>query len=239
MNLHIRWSDLPDDDYGFAGYYGEYQKDIDNGSFQVVPQLLKNRKWAQIADNTSYSLFNTGIREDKAETAPKAKLINESFLGNITPQEFVPSIQKEEEYYFNMFSRTGFFRLVLTNPSMGFGHSQYQKIISDVLMQKARSKGVVQMPNLPYAPQMEHVLIDYCSEEDEMVLDDDTPNGNQIFHISPVRTHASEQFVRHSRSSISFLPCRGKATCCWASIGIEGGETIRLFVDIATSGKRN
>ena len=230
FDLHVRWNDLPDDDYGFAAYYRQYPGNIDNCSFRITPQILKNRKWQPLPGNNEDFLFSTGTINGKAGTAPKAKLSAESCFNTIKPEEVVPSLLKEEEYYFNMFSRSGFFRFTLTRPPIGFGHSEYQKLISDVLLQKVRSKKAVEMPNLPVAPRIEQISVDYQSEG-ELTLSDNPEKGNQVFHIHPFG------LVPLNNSSnlrqFSFVPSwSGQGNLLLGFDGVEGGETIRLYFDL-------
>ena len=230
MNIHFHWSDLPDDDYGFAGYYSQYQNDIDNCSFLVTSQTLKNRKWQPMASNSKYFLFNTDLEEGRHGTAPKAKLMEASHLAGIQTDEQEPCIQKEEEFNFNMFSRAGFFRLALTNPAMGFGHSQYQKIISDSILEKIQSKKRIEMPNLPYAPQIDQISVDYWSSE-EITLDVNRKHGSQFFHIHPF----GQTLLNNSANirKFSFVPeLSGQGNLLLGFDGVEGGETIRLFIDM-------
>jgi hypothetical protein len=235
LNLHIRWSDLPDDDYGFAGYYAQYEKSIDNCSFEVKAETLKNRKWVPINSDLKKHLFCTDASNGEFSTAPNAKLIEESCLKNIQLAEFLPSEVEEEEYKFNMFTRNGFFRLVLHNPAMGFGHHQFQKLISDVMMQKAHSKKMVQTPNPPFSPQIEQITIDYVSE-DEITLGVSKSGNNEVFHIHPFGL----KLLNNSSNShnFHFIPdFTSRGNLLFGFDKVEGGETVRLFVDMLPQNK--
>lgn len=227
LNLHARWSDLPDDEYGFFSYYNQYPGKISNCSFRVVPQLLKNRKWLHINESPEYFLFNTITQETAPETEDKAPLSADSHLMNIFPKEQIPVGQKEEEFAFNMFTGNGFFRLMLSAPSTGFGHLQYQKLISDVLMQKVRTKKQIDMPNLPYAPQMEHFSVDYSSEE-ELHLAQQT---SQIYHLQPFGTNLLNN-AKNINHFCMVPSISGQANLLFGLDHVNGGEIIRLFVDM-------
>lgn len=235
FNVNIRWTDLPDNDYGFAGYYSDYQKEINNCSFEINAQTLKNKQWISAKDNKSYYLFSTNYENGKTVTAPNAKLIHETFFVNLKTPECLPTIQSEQDYKFDMFTRNGYFRFVLANPSMGFGHIQFQKLLSDVLMQKVRSKKIIQTPNPPFAPQIEQITIDYFSEDD-INLTIPSKNNHQIYHIHPfglIQLNNSS-----SNSKFNFIPdFSTQGNILFGFDNIKAGDTLRIFVELLPQNK--
>ena len=236
IDINLKWGNLPDDEYGFAGYYFQYDKGIDNCSFTVQPEMLRNRKWVPADGDPSCFLFNTAIEDGIPHTEPRFRLLNETRFNGIRFNNSVEQFVEEEDFRYNMFAANGFFRLRLSNPDIGFGHHQYQKILSDVLMKNARSKKILQTPNPPFSPQAEYVSIDYEAEE-EIILGHTIKKCNgEIFHLHPF----GETLINKKGSMKAFRAVPvidGQANLLWGFDNVSGGETIHLYVSLSPQQK--
>lgn len=231
IDIKIEWANLPAEDYGFADYYFQYQKEIDNCSFVVEPEVLKNRKWVPVHSKKGYYLFNTDTGDELGSTYPKAPLSNESVLLGITPDDFVRQKIREEEFSYNMFATNGFFRLKLVSPEIGFGHQHYHRILSDVLMQNARTKKYVKAPNPPFAPQAEMISINYVSEDEISVMRASEGFGEALYHLHPFGE--SELNIFATRKSFRGIPdFESRGSLLFGFENVKGGETIRLYIGL-------
>jgi hypothetical protein len=230
ISIKIKWANLPADKYGFADYYLQYQKSIDNCSFTVEPEVLKNRRWFPVKGKKSYFLFNTDTGNSIA-TLPKAPLKSETILGNIIPDDFVRQKIREEDFGYNMFASNGFFRVKLTNPEMGFGHQHYQRILSDVLIQNARTKKLVPVPNPPFSPQAEYINIDYVSEDEISVTKRYEGFGESLSHLHPFGENVLDIFGTQKAFRIvpDFI---NRGNLLFGFDNVIGGETIRLYTSL-------
>ncbi|KOY86180.1 hypothetical protein AD998_08480 [bacterium 336/3] len=216
LQVNIKWFNLPKNPNGFMGYYQEYNSDIDNASFQARFSSLIGGRWLPNEDSKDamvYQLFKTkpseiGVKSD-TETVANASLqsdVNFKIETSRIKQQANYTDINSETNYSNLVSR-GFVKLELINPPVAFGHSIFPAILSEVLMDNAKS-GIMSglrnklvanqpkrnQPNQPYTPQIETISLDYKSSE-TILLDSrakkntNTENTGCFFHIHPFGEH--------------------------------------------------
>jgi len=228
VDIKIKWANLPTDSSGFADYYFEYQKEIDNCSFMVEPEILKNRKWVPTQGKKGYYLFNTDVGDEAGTTLSKAPLSSESLFKGIAPNDFVRQKIGKEEFSYNMFATNGFFRLRLTSPEIGFGHQHYHRILSNVLMQNARSKKYVKAPNPPFAPQAEFITLNYIAEDEISIMRASEGFGEALYHLHPFGQSFLNIFA--TRKPFRGIPdFESKGNLLFGFDHVNGSETIRLY----------
>jgi len=156
IDLIIDWGNLPSDATGMKSYYKGYGLPVDNTSFRVKADYLTDNQWK---DAGEYPLFGT---------VADGPLEKETVIRGIDVKSMSQSAVSEEDYDYSIHSRDGFVKFTLQSPETGFGEKAYRNIFSGYFLEKALSKkklpGYVQ-PNEPYKPIVEHIKLNYVSEE--------------------------------------------------------------------------
>ena len=234
FDLTINWANLPEHENGFAGYYELYENEINNCSFTVVAEALKNRKWHPEIQSHPRFLFNTRSEDKSGGVAPYGELSAESKLNNIGFKDLNRQEIEQQDFNYNMFAHGGFFKLRISGPANGFGHSEFQKTLSDTLIKNIKLKKGLRLPNPPFVPQVEHISVNYSSE-DEIKLG--TPSGflsDEVSYIHPF-LNSSPDFIP-AKSVFKLIPSyNSNGNLLLGLDGVNGGETIRLFMLLSPS----
>ncbi len=234
FDLTINWTNLPEHDNGFAGYFELYENGINNCSFTVEAEALKNRKWQSEAPSRTRFLFNTITEVSDEEVAPYGKLAPESRLTgiqfkNLNRQQTVPA-----DFTYNMFTSDGLFKLRLAGPAFGFGHTCYQKTFSGALIKNIRSKKDMQLPNPPFVPQAGHITVNYTSEDEIKPGNSSGPLGSEISYIHPFMNNSPD--LVPPGNTFNLIPSyNSKGNLLLGLDHVSGGETIRLFMLLSPS----
>ena len=206
LKIQLRWSDLPDDATGFAGYYEKYTdppfKGKRNSSYTTFFQLRVNGQWSDNFDSKS-QLFNpsTGgvLEADKTISSNNGQL-------NIL--SFAPDLPEFEE--FTNALPQGFIRMVL---EQDFGHRIYPRFIS---------AGA----NPPYTPTLQSVSLGYRSSQ-TIHPGEQNPNA-RLFHIAPFN---SEEMW--SEQGDNFLPKLPQATLLLGFSNVVPPQNLHLLFQLA------
>ncbi len=234
FDLTINWANLPEHENGFAGYYALYDNKVDNCSFTVVAEALKNRKWQPESYSNSWFLFNTQSANPDEGVAPFGTLSTESKLTdvqfkNLKKQQIAPS-----DYTYNMFASGGFFKLRLSGPTSGFGHADYQKALSDTLIQNIKAKKGMQLPNPPFAPQVEFLSINYTSEDEIKLGQLSGLFPDEVSFIHPFQNNSPD--LVPAGNFFKLIPSyNSDGNLLLGFSNVSGGETICLFLLLSPS----
>lgn len=226
VKLHCKWLQLPTGPEGFYGHYRGYARQIDNYSFRVRTEWLKGKKWETDGSGSQY-LF--GPATDGHLTATGS--LPENSQINWYPEGNMPLFRGQEEQYVYGRSPSGFFRMVLDGPEMGFGHAVYQSLFSELMIANARRRHPLPAPALPVSPLLESVEVDYVAEEEICFAPGQSRGDGRLFYLDSVGSGIKP--VKPDRPF--YLAERlGKTGCLLfgftKAIGID---RIRFFVDIA------
>lgn len=175
VKLACKWQQLPIDENGFAGHYKEYKHNIDNHSFRVRTEWLNNRKWTE-SGITSLLFNSSGI----------ASRVKEESEFSFIQQGVVPANRQKEECYDYSVARNGFFRLLLENPEIGFGHTVYRELFSRIMMENGHLKKKHALPQEPVSPMMSEIRVSYMAE-DEFISSSPAAQDIKIYHIIPLQ----------------------------------------------------
>lgn len=106
-----------------------------------------------------------------------------------------PSIQNEPLKY-TAASTSGFMKMTLTGPPEGFGSGIYSNVISWVALQNAtvisqwwNSGTIIQPPNLPFAPKLSSLTVDYVSSKAYDLTQKTADYPIQFFTYTPFETY--------------------------------------------------
>ena len=156
--LKVNWADLPTTSQGFAEHYRVYDHGIDNDSFAVSLETLKEGQWVAESNREKHVLFGD---EPGMGERPAAK----TRLTITDPRLLEAAPIKEGDSSFSPASRNGFFKVTLSGPEIAFGHHIYPELLTRRLMLQAKVKKGVELPNAPYTPMVSSVEMDYDAVE--------------------------------------------------------------------------
>ncbi len=227
VNLYCKWLQLPSGPEGFYGHYREYGQQIDNYSFRVRTEWLDGKKWK--SDQVGIQgLF--GSPGDGYSTA-KGALPEESRV-SWSPDGNIPVAGGNEDRYAYGMSSSGFFRMVLDEPEMGFGHALYHTLFAEVMIANAHRKRPLPAPALPVSPLIESVEVSYESEE-ELYFTAGQNRGNiRLFYMDSMGFSTLESIG--SDAPFYLAKRLGEAgNLLFGFTKAVGIDRIRFFVDIA------
>jgi hypothetical protein len=122
-----------------------------NDSFKVDVAILQNGKWKPLA-NSPVALFDSGT----------AQVSNDRLLNfTLSATSIIPNLEPFTSY--NLNTKNGFLRLVLSNPPEAFGHDKYPKVYGEQVIDLARGKALVTLPNEPYTPTIQSICCSYTA----------------------------------------------------------------------------
>ena len=162
VELHFRWLHLPVGNGGLEEHYREYHKGVNNRSFRARTEYLQNREWKRTYGIEEHYLFCTSSASvPVAADAVKeeTKIVFEVPEVVLSPLDDIPRFRPGEV-------RSGFYRLVLSAPDMGFGTHEYRRLFAEVMMENSHRRKKRSLPEPPLALQMDAVSLNYTAEEE-------------------------------------------------------------------------
>jgi hypothetical protein len=169
LTLNLQWSGLPVPPDSLESVYSAYGSGLTDDSFRGCLSVLSNYAWTPIATISSapdapasFPLFDV----DSNGVVPTASR-SFSFATNAA---FAPLDQAALVY--NATCKTGFFRLQLTDPSIGFGQQVYPQLLTSTMIANGRAAAWEQqqpMPRAPINPMLASISVDYTAHV-ELVL---------------------------------------------------------------------
>ena len=227
VNLSCRWQQLPDHPEGFYGHYREYGTEIDNFSFRVRTEWLAGKKWQADAVNGQYLFM-------PADGTPLLRngCIPESTRLTCRITGILPPVTGGEDTYIYGRSRSGFIKVVLDEPAMGFGHAAYRQIFAEIMMLNSHRKHPLPLPALPVSPVVEHWELDYVAEETICFAAGQPKSRTKLYHICPL---AAENLlpVEVDHPVVLSKGPEDSGNLLLGFRGALGYEQVRLFIDVA------
>lgn len=201
------WLQLPVSDQGFYDTYKMYSPPLDNSSFKIRKDYLSQNKWC-VESTATDNLFSY--------EAPKGKVKKES--------SFFWSVGKEAEL-------DGSFRMELTGPAIGFGHTAFRKIFSDCVVQNSYAKKKALPPEVPVTPLMNLPEISYSADEVvRMQPGEDT--SIRLYYVHPLMDDCMRD-IDLTSPPLLFEGVSNKRNLLFGFSGAKGETFIRFFVDVA------
>lgn len=227
VELHCQWQQLPDHPEGFYGYYQGYHAGIDNFSFRARMEWLAGKKWQSKADNTQY-LFTPveGSCLLRNTSIPGFTRLTCRLAGALPP------VMAGEESYIYGRSRSGFIKVVLDEPEIGFGHTAYRQIFTEVMMQNSRRKNPLPLPALPVSPMVEHWELNYVAEETVCFAVGQAESRTKLFHICPLTAGNLLPADMECPVTLAKGP-KDSGNLLLGFRGALGYERVRLFIEVA------
>ncbi len=165
IDLFVKWNQLPLHPKGLKGHYAAYPGNMHNDSFKVRTRYLSDNNWFPTTWKNTFSLFRDAETEDPTASKMDKAVSNTSDFRKIFVKKMVPFQFSEEAYKYTIKTRTGFIKMTLESPDMGFGNQEYRDLFTErMMMKKWRKK---RLPPLlqPIFPHVENMTLNYRSED--------------------------------------------------------------------------
>lgn len=186
VELSFHWQHLPTCNGGLEEYYRNYGKEIDNRSFRGRIDRLCNRNWKPLPEAEPVYLFRTSRQPVPARNDLLAEYSDIKFsLSDSVVLPYHPSASFELGE-----AHSGFYRLVLTEPDMGFGGSEYRRLFADVMMYNSHARRKKPLPEIPLSLLMDAPSLSYTAEED-CYFSVGSVTGNRFSYICPLSEEIS------------------------------------------------
>lgn len=163
VDFRFNWQHLPTCYGGLKEYYDTYGAGIDNRSFAGRIDQLRNREWKPLDASDPVYLFRTSGSSVPAKEDP---LVGKTRIRFPLSETAVLPFGREEAYRLGDV-RSGFYRLVLTSPEMGFGEHEYRRLFAEVMIYNSRARRKKPLPEPPLsllmdAPQLGYTACEEC-----------------------------------------------------------------------------
>ena len=244
--LSLGWSytNLPSDFESVEEYYKTYNREIQDDSFKLKLTALSD-----------YSFSRSGTKDieiDMFESDEEGRTRADRFIEEIDVAAFnlKPNFDLREEDMLNYSNddETGYIKMELTEPQIGFGSSAFASIYNDSVNQATqnppkREAISISPPNEPYSPMIENLSMNYESASslyfnESNVSENDNDQDNRFYLISPFGVE--QTFSKHGISSnhlIHHFNFEGEFI-----IGLENiqaPQTLNFLIEIKKSGNEN
>lgn len=190
FDIKLRWkySNLDTIDNNLKDYYKNYNININNRSFNLGVSFLSDFNYTSIKEYEKFEMFDEveGLLSENKEF----------IIRSISNSKINPIYSLKDEYIedFSNNYETGFIKVSLLEPSIGFGFNLYGKLSSQLLLDSVNPKKKDNNNsfeiNEPFAPKINNFFIDYTTGttlyfDESLRLSNDFEEDNSFFHISP------------------------------------------------------
>lgn len=150
--LRGTWNKIPNG--GYTLLYKDYdlEQPIKNGSFKAICEWQENSQW-NVCGNSPIQLFETDKnRNVKEDVELTLNIADNSLLGT------------NDSYAYTK-KANGFYRIRLSEPSIGFGMDVYRKQFAEVMVHnsKAKERNQKPVPNMPIMPMLADTTLSYTA----------------------------------------------------------------------------
>lgn len=173
---------------GFKPIYSHYEtaRPIDDDSFRVRCEWQEDNRWHE-CENSPLPLFCKDGDGNLSEDAVfEFGLTEKNLTGGMMPYRR---------------DRKGFYRLVLSEPAIGFGTDAYYRQFAEVMMHNSREKEKNRkpVPSPPQVPMLSDVTFGYEAEEELS-----PENGDRLYLLNG--TGGYEECTDYENNAPAFLP---------------------------------
>ncbi len=229
INVAIKWNQLPLHPKGLKGHYAAYPEKVENDTFKIRVRYLSDNNWFTTPGKNSFSLFEDAVTEDPNAAKMDKAVSEQSSFDKIIIKKMVPFELSEEEYKYTIKTRTGFVRLTLEKPDMGFGNQEYRDLFTERMMMKKWRKKRLPVLLPPIFPHVENITLDYRSE-DIIDLRKNARNSNVIVdQLHPFGVVSSREVSTNTGIPFVFSQ-ETDASLMLGFKNVKGGELFSTFI---------
>lgn len=211
VSLKGTWNKLPDD--GYTAVYKDYalSQAVTNSSFQVTCEWQENSKW-NMCRNSPVQLFCTDTSGN----------IKEEAEFHLDIADFSP-LAVGSTFRYNKKAK-GFYRIRLSEPSIGFGMDVYRQQFAEVMVHnsKAKERNQKPVPAMPQVPMIADAVLGYTAM-------DSFGENDRLYRINETNGY---EIVNLGTESIQLLPDLRKHYLYLNLDDVEGLKRIRLYFSL-------
>lgn len=163
VTFSCNWQQLPACQGGLKEYYQSYGQDIDNCSFRGRIDQLRNRVWKPLDTSEPCYLFQTSHEISVPE---KAAMLAERSIVHFEVRDNAVLPVGQADAFRPGETRSGFYRLVMTSPDMGFGTHEYRRLFAETMMFNSHKRKKTPLPAAPLSLLMDAPQLSYTAEEE-------------------------------------------------------------------------
>lgn len=211
VSLKGTWNKLPDG--GYTAVYKDYalSHPVTNSSFKVTCEWQENSRW-NVCRNSPVQLFCTDVSGNIKEEA--------EFHFDIA--DFSP-LAVGSTFRYNKKAK-GFYRIRLSEPSIGFGMDVYRRQFAEVMVNnsKAKERNQKPVPAMPQVPMIADAVLGYTAM-------DSFGENDRLYRINETNGY---EIVNLGTESIQLLPDLRKHYLYLNLDDVEGLKRIRLYFSL-------
>lgn len=211
VSLKGTWNKLPDG--GYTAVYKDYAlaQPVTNSSFKATCEWQENSRW-NVCRNSPVQLFSTDASGNIKEEA--------EFHFDIA--DFSP-LAVGSTFRYNKKAK-GFYRIRLSEPSIGFGMDVYRQQFAEVMVHNSKAKERYQkpVPAMPQVPMIADAVLGYTAM-------DSFGENDRLYRLN--ETNGYER-VNLGTESIQLLPDLRKHYLYLNLDDVEGLKRIRLYFSL-------
>lgn len=211
VSLKGTWNKLPDG--GFTAVYKDYalSQPVTNGSFKASCEWQENSRW-NVCRNSPVQLFSTDALGN----------IKEDAEFHLDIADFAP-LAVGNTFGYNKKAK-GFYRIRLSEPSIGFGMDVYRRQFAEVMVHnsKAKERNQKPVPDMPQVPMIADAVLGYTAM-------DSFGDNDRLYRIN--ETNGYER-VNLCTESIQLLPDLRKHYLYLNLDDVEGVKRIKLYFSL-------
>lgn len=244
LKINVEWHNLPDHKRGMQGYYKEYGLNVRNDSFKVRLSALSGGSfYPASSEPTETQLEYRLFHEEEVKEGLATKTVFEGM--DLKAFNIKPDYTLQLPPVFTNNARSGYFKVELTSPRMGFGHDDYATIYTGVVTQNAnpKRKEELPLPKQPYTPYVKTLTLDYSASTQINIISIGTISKGehaveQLYHIHPfgiICTYREGRMLNRSlvptydEDAYLYIGLRGMNPPCTLSLYFELRENQDLF----------
>lgn len=211
VSLKGTWNKLPDG--GYTAVYKDYalSQPVTNSSFKVTCEWQENSRW-NVCRNSPVQLFSTDASGN----------IKEDAEFHLDIADFAP-LAVGNTFGYNKKAK-GFYRIRLSEPSIGFGMDVYRQQFAEVMVHnsKAKERNQKPVPAMPQVPMIADAVLGYTAM-------DSFGDNDRLYRIN--ETNGYER-VNLGTESIQLLPDLRKHYLYLNLDEVESLKRIRLYFSL-------
>ena len=211
VSLKGTWNKLPDD--GYTAVYKDYAlaQPVTNSSFKATCEWQENSRW-NVCRNSPVQLFCTDVSGN----------IKEEAEFHLDIADFSP-LAAGSTFRYNKKAK-GFYRIRLSEPSIGFGMDVYRQQFAEVMIHnsKAKERNQKPVPAMPQVPMIADAVLGYTAM-------DSFGENDRLYRLN--ETNGYER-VNLGTESIQLLPDLRKHYLYLNLDDVEGLKRIRLYFSL-------
>lgn len=213
LNISLKgtWNKLPDG--GYTAVYKDYalSHPVTNSSFKATCEWQENSRW-NVCRNSPVQLFTTDASGN----------INEDAEFHLDIADFAP-LAVGSTFGYNKKAK-GFYRIRLSEPSIGFGMDVYRRQFAEVMVHnsKAKERNQKPVPAMPQVPMIADAVLGYTAM-------DSFGENDRLYRINETNGY---EIVNLGTESIQLLPDLRKHYLYLNLDDVEGLKRIRLYFSL-------